>query len=130
MEVQLAQSVKKSPKNINLLDFRPRQLRAWEMGKDGGVQVLVPKFHHPFLAKWLMPRLRSPYIRVKLDALGSFVWKQCDGKTTVAEIADRMREEFGGSLGSVEERVGRFLTVLRKSDLVKLDNDDVEVMHV
>jgi len=37
-----------------------------------------------------MPLLSKPYVRVKLDQFGSFVWKHCDGKTTVAETMGKV----------------------------------------
>jgi hypothetical protein len=64
--------------------------------------------------------MRYPVVRVKLDALGSFVWKMCDGKTTVAEISDKMTAEFGETAASAQERIRKFLLMLEKSDLVNL----------
>jgi len=112
--------------SMNLLELTPTQRAPWEIGDNGSVVVLVPKFHHELLVKWLVPRLKYPQIRVKLDKLGSFVWKQCDGKTTVAEIAERMRTEFSESAGSAEDRIRKFLLMLEKSDLVNLNAHETE----
>jgi hypothetical protein len=106
---------------INLLELTPAQKAGWETAENGNVVVLIPKFQNELLAKWLLPRLRYPHVRVKLDKLGSFVWKQCDGRTTVAEIADRMRAEFQESASSAEERIRTFLLMLEKSELVNLN---------
>ena len=113
-------------RSMNLLELTPTQRAPWEIGDNGSVVVLVPKFHHELLVKWLVPRLKYPQIRVKLDKLGSFVWKQCDGKTTVAEIAERMRTEFSESAGSAEDRIRKFLLMLEKSDLVNLNAHETE----
>ena len=112
--------------SMNLLELTPSQRAPWETGENGSVVVLVPKFHHELLVKWLVPRLKYPHIRVKLDRLGSFVWKQCDGRTTVAEIAERMRTEFSESAGSAEDRIRKFLLMLEKSDLVNLNAHETE----
>jgi hypothetical protein len=82
--------------------------------------VLVPKFHNPVLVRWLVPHLKFPNVRVKLDAPGSLVWKLCDGKTTVGEMANRMTAEFGDTASSAQERIRKFLLTLEKSDLVNL----------
>jgi len=112
--------------SINLLDLTPEQLAGWETAENGNVVVLIPKFQHELLVKWLLPRLKYPHVRVKLDKLGSFVWKQCDGRTTVAEMADRMRAEFQESAESAEDRIRTFLLMLEKSELVNLNAHAIE----
>ena len=84
------------------------------------VVVLVPKFRNGLVVRWIVPHLRYPNVRVKLDAMGSFVWRLCDGKTTVGEIADRMVGEFGNSAAKAHDRLRTFLLTLEKSDLVNL----------
>jgi hypothetical protein len=111
---------------MNLLELTPEQRVPWETAENGHVIVLVPKFQHALLVKWLVPHLKYPHVRVKLDKLGSFVWKQCDGRTTVAEMAARMRTEFADSAGSAEDRIRTFLLTLEKSDLVNLNAHETE----
>jgi hypothetical protein len=112
--------------SINLLELTPEQRAPWETAESGNVVVLVPKFHHELLVKWLVPRLKYPHIRVKLDKLGSFVWRQCDGRTTVADMAARLRIEFADSAESAEDRIRTFLLMLEKSDLVNLNAHETE----
>ncbi len=112
---------RRNRQSINLLDLKPEQRATWETADNGNVVVLVPKFHNELLVKWLVPHLRYPHVRVKLDKLGSFVWKQIDGRTTVAEIVERLRSEFAGTAESAEERIRTFLLMLEKSDLVNLN---------
>jgi len=54
--------------------------------------------------------------RFHLDAVGAFVWQRLDGDTTVAEIADAVREEFGGD--KIDERLGLFIRALRTQGMV------------
>ena len=112
---------RKKRQSINLLELTPQQRVGWETVENGTVVVLVPKFQHELLVRWVVPHLKYPHVRVKLDKLGSFVWKQCDGRTTVAEIADRMRAEFQESAESAETRIRTFLLMLEKSELVNLN---------
>ena len=111
----------------NLLELTPVQQAPWETSEQGGVVVLVPKFQNELVSRWIMPRLRHPYMRVKLDTLGSFVWKQCDGRTSVATIAERMKSEFGDSTEGVHNRICTFLIMLEKSELVHLFNRQSDV---
>jgi hypothetical protein len=112
--------------SINLLELKPAQRVGWEPGENGNVVVLIPKFQNELLVRWLLPHFKYPHVRVKLDKLGSFVWKQCDGRTTVAEIAARMRTEFEESASSAEERIRTFLLMLEKSELVNLNAHEAE----
>jgi hypothetical protein len=117
---------RRNRRSINLLELTPEQRAPWETEQNGNVVVLVPKFQHELLVKWLVPRLKYPHVRVKLDKLGSFVWKQCDGRTTVAEIAARLRSEFTDTAESAEDRIRKFLLMLEKSDLVNLNAHELE----
>jgi len=92
----------------------------WEDGPEEGAVLLIPRFRRGPLARWLQPRLRRPYIRVKLDALGSFVWRLCDGKTTFGTIVSAMCEKFGDAAKHAEDRLKKFLTILRNHKFVEL----------
>ena len=118
---------KNSAEPANVFELCPRQLVGWEPGENDRVVVLVPKFRNRFAVKWVMPRLSKPYVRVKLDQLGSFTWKQCDGKTTVAEIADRMKKEFGETAEPVDERVPAFVLKLVRTDLLAIQDSESAV---
>lgn len=119
--------MKKNAEPANVFDMRPRQLVGWEAGENGLAVVLVPKFRGRFSAKWIMPLLSKPHVRVKLDTFGSFVWRRCDGKTTVAEIADEMKNEFGNAAESADDRVAAFVLKLTRTDLVSLNQNEPDV---
>ncbi len=111
---------RKKRKSVNLLELTPVQRVPWETGESGSVVVLVPKFRNELIVRWLVPRMKYPNVRIKLDTLGSFVWKLCNGSTTVAEMVNRMTAEFGEPAPSAQERIRKFLLTLEKSDLVNL----------
>lgn len=94
------------------LTLRPATARAWEHAADGHVVLLVPKFGGKILGRWLQPRLRDPYMKIHLDALGSAVWEACDGARTGEEIAALLAERFPGT-PQPAERVRVFLRRLR-----------------
>jgi hypothetical protein len=111
---------RKFRESINLLELTPVQRVPWETGESGHVVVLVPKFRNPLLVRWLVPHMKYPDVRVKLDALGSYVWKMCNGTTTVAEMVGSLTAEFGDTAASAQERIRKFLLTLEKTDLVNL----------
>lgn len=98
----------------------PRKIVDSEDGPDGGAVLLVPRFRKGPLAKWLQPRLRKPFIRVKLDDLGSFVWKRIDGNCDYSKLLVEMTGEFGEKLEHADERLQKFLTLLQNNDFADL----------
>jgi hypothetical protein len=58
---------------------------------------------------------------VKLDAYGSFIWRACDGNTTVFEIAATMKDTFKEDLELLYERIGKFIRRLDESRFVLID---------
>lgn len=92
----------------------------WKDGPGDLAVLLVPRFRRGPLAKWLLARLKNPFFRVNLDEIGSFVWKQFDGKTAFSSIAQSMREKFGEKADPAEDRLKKFLILLRNNKFVEL----------
>lgn len=57
--------------------------------------------------------------KVKLDDYGSSVWKLIDGKRTILNIADKLKESSGKDVEPVYERVGKFMVSLEKYRFIK-----------
>ena len=104
-----------SKESQNLLTLRPKRNIEWEPREDNLVVLLVPKFRSRFLAKWFVPMLAKPNIRVKLDERGSFVWQRCDGDTTVEIIGEQMARAFNEPVESSYHRIGKFIQQLSRS---------------
>ncbi|MFA6468192.1 MAG: PqqD family protein [Bacteroidota bacterium] len=111
---------------MNLWELMPLRLAKWETTEEGKVVVLVPKFKHPLLVKWVMPVLAKPYFRIKLDDIGSTIWMQCDGKTPVSAIAGALKSKFGEAVEPVEARIHSFLNHLDRGDLLQLEHAGIE----
>ena len=92
-------------------DAFPLRRHRWVEGDGGLVTVLVPKFTSRFARRWFVPLLAKPDLRVHLDAVGSFVWRQCDGTASVRGIGARVAERFGGD---PEARRGDVMRFVRK----------------
>ncbi len=103
---------------INLLDLIPVKNIDWEKQDDGLIVLLKPKFTHPFFKKHVLPRLKNPFYRVKLDDVGSFIWEQCDGKTFVKHLAQSLKEEFGEKIEPLYDRLALFLQHLERNHFI------------
>ncbi len=92
--------------------------------------VVIPKFTNRWLVRWLVPLLAKPDVRLRLDDLGSFVWRRCDGSRTVREIADEVREHFGGEPDPTLDRVVQFMRRLTRADTLTFIPPDTDPASV
>lgn len=103
---------KKQQFEVNYLELTPFQNHDFEVNKNGLVNVFVPKFKNKMLIKFLIPKMKSPFIKIKLDEFGSEVWQLIDGSKKVLEISEKLLEKFGDRIQPVNERLTKFLTQL------------------
>lgn len=103
---------KRNKQQINYLDLTPIRLLKFKVDAENRVSIFVPKFKNKFLVKYLVPKLKYPEIKIKLDKLGSAAWLKCDGEKNVRQICDELLREIGDEISPVEERVTKFFTQL------------------
>ncbi|MGD9898945.1 MAG: PqqD family protein [Calditrichaceae bacterium] len=113
------------PQNMNdLLQCRPVPLMEWYMDEESGrVIIKRPRFLSPTARKIIGPFMKSSHFLVKLDELGSVVWKNCDGSNSVQNIGERLLDNFGTDLDSVWERVSKFILQLKREKFIDLEFD-------
>ena len=116
---------------VNLWELTPLRNAKWETTEEGKVVVLVPKFKNPFLVKLVLPYLAKPFFRIKLDDIGSLIWKQCDGATSLSTIAESLKEKFGDAVEPVDDRINKFLNHLERGDLLVVEREtSVSSVHL
>lgn len=103
---------------MNYLELTPQRIYEHEIEPSGKVSVLVPKFRNKFLVIVLMKRLKSPYIKAKLDEFGSLTWIEMDGSKKVCDISKILTNKFGDKVQPVNERLTKFLTQLYKYNFI------------
>ncbi len=99
---------------------RPRRRLNWRELDSGICVVLRPTFGKTGIGRWVARKLGDPCYRIRLDDVGTFIWKACDGETPLTEIARRMRAEFGERVEPAEERLGRFVQSMLRSRMIEL----------
>jgi len=98
-------------KSTSLLDLTPICKIDHEVDETGIVTLLYPKFKNKKVSKYMLGN-RNPFIKMKLDEIGTASWLLIDGKRKVSEIADALKEQFGEKITQVHERLGKFLSQL------------------
>ena len=112
------------PAGRNLLDFVPVRCVDCETRDDGQTTLLRPKFVRGPLARWVQPRLRKPFYRVRLDEIGTCVWGLINGTRTVGEIAGEVERQFGERWRPSHERVSLFMRELEKGCMIRFADED------
>ena len=103
-------------------EARPRRALEWHDVAGGQCVLLRPKFGHSRVGRWLASRLADPHYRIRLDEVGTFVWKACDGDTPLLAIADRMRARFGSGIEPAEPRLAQFVRKMLRSRIIELED--------
>ena len=97
---------------------RPSRRLGWRDLDDGCCVVMRPKLGEGRLGRWLASKLGDSFYRIRLDDVGTFIWRACDGETPLAEIAGRLREAFGARVEPAEERLARFVQSMLRSRMI------------
>jgi len=108
--------------SVNLLDLIPRKILSDEVNVDGNIIILKPKFRNKLMKKFVVPKLKNPFYKVKLDEFGSFVWRQIDGNLTVEEIGEKLKTNFKENIEPVYERLSVFIQSLERYRFIEYIN--------
>lgn len=109
---------RKKLKNTNFLDLTPVHLADFKISQSNYITVFIPKFTSKFAKKYIVPRLKNPFIKLRLDKIGSSAWLEIDGQKKVLEIANNLSQRYGDKVYPVEERLTKFLTQLYEQKLI------------
>jgi hypothetical protein len=88
--------------------------------EEAGVILFMPRY--PTFAGRLAGKLlrKSSHIKVKLDALGSAVWKLIDGTRSIHQIGEEIQETFGNEAEPLYPRLVEFLNILLRNKFIRL----------
>ena len=110
---------RKKEKSENYLEKVPQLSSTlfWDTAEDGCVCLHIKNqgvFNR--VAQRLFLRPKVTYI--KLDEMGSFVWKLIDGKRDIIEIGKLVEERFGKDAYPLYGRVAKFFQILENNRLI------------
>lgn len=105
-------------KNKNAFELTPVKLVDHEIDENGLVHLLMPKVYNKLMKKILEPRLKSKFIKIKLDEIGSAVWLSIDDKKNISMIAYELVNKFNDKIQPVEERLPKFFSQLYEQKFI------------
>ena len=110
---------KKGNKETNLLELIPIRVSDWKDNDEGLITLILPKFKSN-LGKVFASMFKNPMYEVKLDAIGTLLWRECDGTNNIYDISQEMLKEFGDDIEPVYERIKIFINMLKNLNAIEL----------
>ncbi len=86
------------------------------------MHLLVPRFGRGRLARWLARWWPLAPYRLCLDEIGSFAWRRSDGRATLREIGEALRDRFGERVEPLGPRLATFFARLERGRFVVLED--------
>ena len=107
--------------DLAVLGCVPVRRAAWRVDDDGRIVAERPRpTTRGLRGGWDLLRWLMSHPRIRLDELGSRVWQQMDGGTTLADIAVTTAGIFPDRAEGMDERVALFATALDYQGLIEL----------
>lgn len=111
---------KKDKKKLNLLDCTPVREPdlTWTEDENG---IVTLHREHSGLTDRIVHKVTKRPLRqthVELEAFGSFLWKVMDGRTTLRDLADKLKNEFGESVEPLYPRLNQYVVSLKNNKLI------------
>lgn len=113
---------KKIKKEDNFLKLIPKKnpKYQWIEKEDGLIQVIVPR--DKLLDKIVRKFFKTPeHFKIDLDRIGSFTFKNIDGKNNVEDIGNLLKKQFGQEVEPLYERLVTYINILRNNKFITLE---------
>lgn len=105
----------------NYLDQIPKKSNhiQWEEKEDGLVQLII--YRDSLLDRAVRKLLFTPdRFVIDLDGMGSFIWKQIDGKKTIYEIAQLVKAKYQDEAEPLYDRLIHYINILKNNKFIDL----------
>lgn len=120
--------------HIDYLDLIPERIVGHEAGAEPGkVALLTPRYGGTLLGRLLQPRLRGDrrWVRVPLDARGSWLWERLDGRTPVRDLVRDFAAAFPDDAETTVERLCHYIESLVQNRFARHTNvEDLKRSHI
>ena len=102
----------------NYLDRIPVKNIEWEKDEKDHVYLLKEKSKKKLMKKLIDLFGKSQFFRIHLDELGTSTWMLIDGKRSIYDISNSLKEQFGEKIEPAEQRVAAFIAMLKKNGFI------------
>ena len=112
-------------KKENYLDYVPlvNPQNSWSEDEQGVVTIHM--VHRGFYDRLAQKFFHTPRVsHIKLDEYGSFLWKELDGRRSVGQLAQRMKEQFGDKAEPLYDRLVHYMQILHNNKFILFQGKD------
>lgn len=113
--------MKKKKQQKNYLDLIPERASglAWAQDDEG---IVVLEVENTGVFNRMAQKLfkRPKVTKVHMEQFGSFIWPLIDGKRTVTELADLLKERFGEEAEPLYPRVAKYMQIMESYHFISL----------
>lgn len=114
---------KKKEPQINYLDLIPERNAGLRWHTDRKERVVLEVENTGIMNTIAQKIMNKPrFTKVHLDTNGSFVWSLIDGKKTVEDIAQLVKEEFGEAAEPLYPRIIKYFQIVESYHFIKFVN--------
>ena len=100
----------------------PEKNIQWETGENDKVYLLKEKSKNKIMKKLIEIFNKNQYFKIHFDEIGTFVWKNIDGKNSIKDLGRILREwDQEIDFPQPEERVEKFILMLLKNKFIKVE---------
>ncbi len=111
---------KKEKRKLNLLDCTPLREPDWNWTENENGLITLHKVHTSFTDRLIHVVTKKPLrqTHIDLEEFGTFLWKNMDGRKTLRELAEMLREEFGEKVEPLYPRLNQYVVTMKKNNLI------------
>lgn len=117
--------MKKKKQQKNYLDLIPERASglAWTQDDEG---IVVLEVENTGVFNRMAQKLfkRPKVTKVHMEQFGSFIWPLIDGKRTVSELADLLKERFGEEAEPLYPRVAKYMQIMESYHFISLSDNE------
>lgn len=110
----------KNKKEKNFLEYTPviSEKIHWMENENGIVQLQVCR--KSFIEKVAIKLFFAPdKFIIDLDNIGSYIWKNVDGKRNIYEISLLLKEKFGEDIEPLYDRFVEYMSILKNNKFIE-----------
>lgn len=97
----------------NYLDLVPEHNPSMKWHEDRNGRIVLEVENTGAINRIAQEIFHKPrYTKVHLDEMGTFIWPLIDGKRTVADIADMVKEHFGEKAEPLYPRIVKYFQIV------------------
>ncbi len=111
---------KKDKKQLNLLDCTPVREPDLTWTEDEKGLITLHREHTTFTDRFIHRVTKKPLrqTHIELEEFGTFLWKIMDGRTSLRDLANKLKDEFGESVEPLYPRLTKYVITLKNNRLI------------